>query len=239
MVNKQVKKIKELCKEESVTPPKIKEEKEPEGLCQTFKDSIGRIIALSSILDEKDYWQTSGRMKKTIIIHDAVKKIADLAGVSKSVEYTILTQPDCNNNYQLTMQAKVWKEENPKDCAVELGETNRSNLGNKGRGNPANMAQKRAYDRAVFRLLGITSLLSEEELTDKDKEEEHMDNLSHEERKEIAPIINQLLLAKSNKDLIVFSKEMKTKAEKLLPQQLDYIRKLYSKRVAEFVEKKF
>jgi len=122
--------------------------------------------------------------------------------------------------------------------ANEIGEANRSNLGSKGRGNPANMAQKRAYGRAVFRLLKITGMLSEEELADEEKEES-MDGLTHEDMQTIAPIINQLLLAKNNVQLIAFSRDMKEKAKNFTEPQLDYIRKLYSKRVGELTKKKF
>lgn len=201
-----------------------------EGLQQSFNKSDGKSVTLHSVLTEKDFWITSGRVKRTILTHDAVKKLADLAGVLKNYKNTILTQPDAYNNYQYTWQVEICTTKG--DCCIGVGEANRSNLGAKGRGNPANMAEKRAYDRAVLRLLGITGLLSEEELPDEDQTDK-MEGLTHEEKKKIAPIVNQLLLAKDNKNLISFGNEMKTKAKTLNPAQLEYLRKLYKKRVSE------
>ena len=267
-----------------------KEKKEkleiPDGLKQSFKMANGKMTTLEKGLKEGDWWISKGRAKKTILTHGAVQKIADVAGVSKDVQYTVLTQPDAYNNYQYTIQAKVCRMvpekelrtqelgilkmrdekktleqigqeygctrnkimeiceriENPKmkqECVTEIGEANRSNLGSKGRANPANMAQKRAYDRCVFRLLGISGLLSEEELSDEDEEETKMENLSQDEVKKIAPLINKLLTAKTPENLNDFNKEMKEKAKDYNPAQLEYLRKLYGKRVGELVVREF
>lgn len=207
-----------------------------DGLQQVVQLADGKFVPLSEILTSKDFWQTKGKIKRTILTHDCVKKIADMAGVRKEVKYTVLTQPDAYNNYQYTIMAEVCMENGR--CATEIGESNRNNLGSKGRSNPANMAQKRAYDRAVLRLLGITGLLSEEELAD-DEQEETMENLSPEDSKVIAPIINQLLLAKTDAQLSKFNTDMKKRAAELNKEQLDYLRKLYKKQVAQIAKTKF
>lgn len=203
-----------------------------DGLDQVFKLAGGTKTTIRKFLKPKDAWTTNGRVKRTLISHEGVKKIADAAGVSKAPEYTVLTQPTAMNNYQYTMQAKVCFLKGG-ECALEIGEANRSNLGGKGRGNPANMAEKRAYDRAVFRLLGITGLLSEEELQDEDEETEKMDGLSVSDARKVATIVNQLLLAKTKADFVVFNRDMKEKVKEFEPNQLDYLRKLYKKRIAE------
>lgn len=205
----------------------------PEGLNQKFKMANGKMTTLSKGLTEKDWWISKGKAKKTILTHAAVQKIADVAGVSKDVQYTVLTQPSAYNNYQYTIQAKICRG---KDCVTEIGEANRSNLGSRGRANPANMCQKRAYDRCVFRLLGITGLLSEEELTDNEEDENQMDKLSLEEMKKIAPTVNKILLAKTKDNLRDFNTEMKAKVKEYTDTQLDYLRKLYSKKVAELTK---
>ena len=207
-----------------------------EGLQQKFTTKDNKEVSLHSVLSEGDYWQTNGRVKRTILTHDAVKKLADMAGVRMDPEYTVLTQPDAMNNYQYTIQVKICNHKNV--CVTEIGEANRSNLGTKGRGNPANMAQKRAYDRAVLRLLGITGLLSAEELSDEETQET-MDGLSHEDKKSIAPMVNKLILATTNENLILFGREMKSKASSFKPEQLDYLRKLYRKKVGEITKTKF
>ena len=225
-------------KKQVVAPKKgAKEEKKkiPEGLQQTFKTSGGKTIKLIQVLSPDDVWETKGRVVRTIVTHDGVKKIADKAGVSMKVDYVVLTQPNAMNNYQYTMSATICRG---KECVTEIGESNRSNLGSKGRNNPANMCQKRAYDRSVFRLLGITGLLSEEELSDEEIND-NMEGLSHDEKKHIAPAINQLLLAKTEKDLIVFSNKMKVEAAKLSENEVGYLRKLYRKRVGEIKKMSF
>ncbi len=226
-------------KDRAVLPNPIKVVKTeiPEGLKQTFKLANGKTSELHKGLKEGDWWTTTGKVKKTILTHGAVQKLADAAGVTKDPVYTILTQPDAMNNYQYTIQAKVCTIKG--ECATEIGEANRNNLGSKGRGNPANMAQKRAYDRAVLRLLGINGLLSEEELQDNEEEESKMDTLSHEERKAIAPLLNKLLLAKTKEHLASFNTEMKAKSKEFLPVQVDYIRKLYQKKVGEITKVSF
>ncbi len=207
-----------------------------EGLEQTFITKDGKQMTIKKAISPKEVWTTNGHNRRTIISHSGVQKIADMAGIDKVVQYQVLTQPDAYNNYQYTMMATVSSKRH--GTATEIGEANRSNLGTKGRGNPANMAQKRAYDRAVFRLLGITGILSEEELSDEETQET-MEGLTHDERKSIAPLINQLMLAKDNKQLIQFSNQMKIKSKELNDNQLNYMRKLYKKRVAELQKDKF
>ena len=209
-----------------------------EGLQQSFTLKNGKSTTIQKALSSKDVWQTNGRVKRTILTHDAVKKLADMAGISRAPEYSVLTQPSAMNNYQYTMQVRICSESG-KNCVTEIGEANRSNLGSKGRGNPANMAQKRAYDRAVLRFLGITGMLSEEELTDNEEDNDKMEGLSHEERKSLAPMLNQLLLVKNNQEMILFSRQMKEKAKTFLPVQLDYMRKMYKKKVGLLTATKF
>ena len=203
-----------------------------DGLDQEFKLFTGKMTTIRKAIKPKDAWQTKGRVVRTLISHDGVKKIADAAGVSKVVKYDFKTQPSAMNNYQCTIEATVSLLKTGEQ-ANELGESNRSNLGSRGRGNPAAMAEKRAYDRAVFRLLGITGLLSEVELQDEEEEENKMDGLSADDAKKIAPIVNQLILAKKKEDFIVFNRDMKEKAKLLQPHQLEYLRKLYKKGLAE------
>ena len=209
-----------------------------EGLQQVIVLANGEAKPLYELINESDWWQSNGKIKRTMLTHDAVKKLADMAGIKKYVTYMVLTQPDAYNNYQYTINATIETANGEK--VAEIGEANRNNLGAKGRNNPANMAQKRAYDRAVLRALGITGLLSEEELSDEENEDK-MEGLTHDERKQISPIINQLLLVKDKKQLIVFSAKMKqtVKESKFTPAQLDYLRKLYKKTLADLSKVNF
>ena len=127
----------------------------------------------------------------------------------------------------------------PQNCANEWGEASTNSVGSRGRNNLANMAEKRAYDRAVFRLLGIEGILSEEELPDEDKDENDMDNLSKDESKIIAPLINQITLSKNKNDLMTFNRNMKEESKKYNAAQLDFLRKYYQKKLAEITKTSF
>lgn len=203
------------------------------GLDQLITGVSGEKVKLLDVISKEHTWESSGRNKRTIITHEGVKRIADWAGVEKNPKYIVLTQPDAHNNYQYTIMCEICRD---KECVTEIGEANRSNLGSRGRAYPASMATKRAYDRAVFKLVGITGLLSEEELTDKDNEEENMEELSHDDKKFIAPAINQLLLATSVSDLKTFNSNMAETKGKYSEVQLGYLRKLYQKRAGELTK---
>jgi hypothetical protein len=200
------------------------------GLSQSFKSATGKKLLLKDFLTESDWWELKkGKNVTYIVYHDAVKKIAKEAGISVT-EYTILTQPSVDNNLTFVIQVKIC--DTAGKCSINLGEASRNNLGLRGRSNPANMAQKRAFDRAVFDHLGIVGVLGDDELPDKD--EETMDNLTLDERKVIVLQINKILNSKNKKDLSAFNTEMKTKKPLLNENQLTYLRKLYKKKLAEF-----
>lgn len=204
---------------------------ELDGLNQTFVNKEGKTIQLRSFLKEGDWWEQKSKKRITyIILHEAVKKIADEAGITTTPEYTLLLQPTVQNNYAYLIQVRITDHTGRQ--TIELGESSRLNLGSRGRNNPANMAQKRAYDRAVFRHLGIVGLLGEDELPDEDEPQE-MDKISHEEKKAIVPLINDILLAKGKTELgLVKTKILKSKAS-YNEGQLDVLRGLFKKKLAD------
>lgn len=204
------------------------------GLEQSFKGSNGNIIQLKDILTDKEWWVLKKRTSQmTIITHDGVKRIADAAGLSKSPKYSILISPTHENNYTIAMQVEICDNEGK--CTNEIGEVNRNNLGSRGRANPVNMAQKRAYDRAVFRHLGITGMLGEDELQD-EEEKTDMENLTDEQKKEIVPFINKIWAATEQKALKDVALEIKQTA--LSEEQKAELRKLWSKQAGILLEKK-
>lgn len=201
------------------------------GLEQSFQDKDGNTIILKNLLTKEDWWEMKGRKgNKVILTHDGVKHIADAAGILTNPKYEILTQPNYQNNYQYLIQVTIC--DTAGRCTTELGESNRSNLSSRGRGNPANMAQKRAYDRAVFRHVGITGLLGEDELEDVEPPKE-MEKLSEDEQQSMVPFVNDLLLAKGKPDLTKFQSRMKKEKKALNDNQLEYLRKLFKKKLAE------
>ena len=233
-----MKKIKAGVK--TIKEPKVKKEKVKvivnplltDGLNQKIIDSKGKPIPLKAILKEGDWWEMKSRGSVMYILtHNAIKKIADLAGIT-TVDYSMLTQPTHENNYQMTMKVII-ADPNGKQT-IELGESNRNNLGPRGRNNPANMAQKRAWDRAVLRHLGIVGFLGEDEL--QDKEEEKMENLNPDEAKQIVDLLNEIFAAKTKEELEGFSTKMvDIKASGTYSEsQLEVLRTAWSNQMIKF-----
>jgi hypothetical protein len=213
---------------------KIEEKKhEWSGLTQKFTCADGKVRMLKDVLEDGDWWELKGRKKVAIIVlHSAVKRIANVAGILTNVQYAVLTQPTYENNYQYLIQATI---SDGNRITTDLGEVNRSNLGPRGRNNPANMAQKRAFDRAVFTHLGIVGVLGEDELQEEEQKIQ-MDKLTPEQSQQIAPLINELLSVKEKAELTKFNTMMKTKAKEFIPEQLDVLRGLWKKRLAELTK---
>lgn len=220
---------------------KIKKTKEKDieiplldGLAQSFKDKSKKQVQLKTILKDTDWWILKKRTSQlTIVSHDGVKKIADAAGIQTNPRYSILISPTHENNYTLAMQVEICDGDGR--CTVEIGEVNRNNLGSRGRANPVNMAQKRAYDRAVFRHLGINGLLGEDEIQDVEEEKE-MDKINLEEQKQIVPLINKVLNTKTVQELKTLAIEIKKESTKYTSAQVDVLRGLWKKRFAELTK---
>lgn len=216
------------------TKNKTTKKESPAGLNQKFKGKDGKLHTLKSVLKDGDWWETNGRNKMTMLTHDAVKRIANKAGFVV-VDYSVLTQPTIYNNMECVIMVEMQDKDGNK-LEPELGEANRNNLGRMGNRNPMNMTQKRAYDRTVLFNLGITGILSDEEIPkDDETREKTMENLTHEERQKIAPLISQLMLAKTKINLAYFDKAMPENKKKmeLNEEQVEYIKKLYMKRLVE------
>lgn len=224
-------KVKATTKKKSINEPELK------GLEQSFVNKDGKKVVLKSFLTEADWWVQKSRTRTAyIVLHDAVKRIADEAGIAGDPDYKILISPSVTNNYMTAIQVTICDSKGR--CTNEIGETSRDNLGTKGRANPINMTQKRAYDRAVFRHLKITGLLGEDEIQE-DENKNIMDDfasLPDEDKKKIAPLINKILAAKSKVELAEFSKLMKAKKAELNEAQLSVLRLRWQKKLASFVK---
>lgn len=201
-----------------------------DGLNQSFLNSKSKSIKLKDFLKKHEWWVLKKRNSISVILtHDAVKRIADEAGIKQDPKYEVLTQPLHANNFQYLIQCTICDATGK--CTTELGESNRANLGSRGRSNPANMAQKRSYDRAVFRHVGINGLLGEDEMDE--EKEQNVKTLSPEQAKAIAPLLNELLAVKDKKQIDAFNKKMKVDALNYAPEQLDVLRGLRDKKLGE------
>jgi hypothetical protein len=205
-----------------------------EGLKQSFKNIQGDEYVLENILTTEDWWELKkrGAANMVILTHSGIQKIADLAGIEKSVQYDVLIQPHANNNYQLSINATI-KQGN--EYVNEIGEVNRNNLTGKGKANPTNMAQKSAYDRAVLRMLGIRGMLSEDELSD-ETDDKKMDNLTIDQQKKIAPVVSKIINAKTVKQLTEIKLMIKNSLNSFTEDELAHLRKQWKKQYAELAK---
>lgn len=227
---KKEKKEKKVRKEKPAANPKEAPIDITIGLDQGFRNKKGNVVYLDKFLKKAEWWTLKRKDRIAVILtHNAVKRIADEAGIKGDPKYEILTQPSYTNNFQYLIQATICDQDGR--CTSELGESNRSNLGSRGRQNPANMAQKRAYDRAVLRHLGIEGILGEDEL--EEEKEVDVKTLSPEQAKSIAPLINRLLSVKKKSEIDEFNREMKTKASSFQEEQLSVLRNLRDKKLGE------
>lgn len=210
-----------------------------DGLDQQFIAKDSTIVKLREFLKPSDTWELKKRGSKlTIVSHEAVQKIADKAGISANVKYRILIEPHVNNNHTIVVEATV--TDDLLRSTNECGESNRSNLGAKGRTNPFNMAQKRAYDRAVFRHLGISGLLGEDELPDEEEKNNDkypmFENLNDDQKKQIVPVWNKLLGSKTPAELNKIGTEIKKMSKMLNSDQLEHLRNQFRKQYKKLSE---
>lgn len=202
------------------------------GLEQLVCNPNGECKALKDFLSNDDWWEMKQRGQNRsiyILTHAGVKKISNVAGISTDVGYTVLINPTHENNYTIAIQARV---QDSNKVTTEIGEANRNNLGTRGKQNPVNMAQKRAFDRAVLTHLGIVGFLGEDELPDDDSEK--MENLTPDEAKEIVDLLNEIFATKTKKELNDFSKKMKELKDSLLPKQVDVLRNAWYNQMNKF-----
>ena len=209
-------------------------------LTHSFINAQGKTVFLKDFLKEGDWWALKSRKGVSwIVLHDAVKRIAVEAGISTDPEYKLFITPTTQNNYTTAIQVTITDSMGRR--TTDIGETSRDNLGTRGRNNPINMAQKRAFDRAVFNHLGITGLLGEDELQE-DEEKNTMDDfesLPDNEKQEIAPLLNEIFAVKDKKDLMSFKVKMSKTKVGLNDAQLSVLRLRWKKKLAELTETKF
>lgn len=207
------------------------------GLEQSFLSKTGEQVVLKDFLKKDDWWEMKKRKSTMIILtHDAVKKIAREAALRH--RFSLLKTEGPEQNYLVVVECTV--ADSGGETTSEWGESNRENLGTRGRKNPINMAQKRAYDRAVFAHLGITGLLEENELPDEEIKSP-METLvpDLDQQKEIAPYISNILLAKNKSEMVALQSKLKTAVKTLKPNQVTFLRELYKKQLGVLSKTQF
>jgi len=210
----------------------------------TFLDKSGKKIKLTDVISKEDCWELKKKNDIVqIMTHNAIKRIANIAGISKNfdvaesenidpsykneLEYIVRVTIHC-----LAIDAKDKKgciHDNERDLTI-TGEANRISTPHRGRGYLRKMAEKRAFDIAVLEHLGLySSVFSEEEAADFERKREPSILPGMKNFEEIVPEINAILNAKDIERLKMVGKKIKSgvKIEKYSDMQIKYLRELY------------
>lgn len=234
---------------------KIKQENKIEDDLK-FLDAKGKEVKLKKVVSEKETWLLEKRgqpVKTRIISNKGVQKIAREAGIRTQYEVkeseNIIPKPENSMLHivEVTIECMAADKKNPQGCFHDpydkkltmTGEASRQNTG-RGKDYLRSMAEKRGYDRAVLRHLGMDGVYSEEEASafEADEDKKKVENNKPEDFEQIAPMINLLLNAKDKKELANAVATIKSNSTSYNPAQLQYLRELYAKRNSE-VNKEF
>lgn len=238
---------------------KDKKIKLPTLVDASFLDKNGKSVKVSKYISETDCWLIKDDIPKWALTHAAIKKIAQVAGISKNyaIEESSNIIPNIQNDFEHIVRvtikcnsklvgktktkigACVHSDEN---TLTITGEANRINTPDRGKGYLRKMAEKRAYDIAVLEHLDLyTFIFSEEESHDFQKDVRKRKKEANimpgtKEFDLILEEVNFLLDAKNKIDLKKATTTIKNsiKTKKYSEKQLQYLRELYHKRFAEF-----
>lgn len=241
---------------------KEKEEKNEKGFLsgQKFIDKEGKETLVSDIIDESECWFAK-REGQWVLTHSAIEKLARYAGVSMNydVEESKNVIPSYDNELEhivrVTIKCKANASDGKKlkkghcvhsdeDILTVTGEANRKNTPNRGRDYLRKMAEKRAFDIAVLKHLGLYTTVFSEEESEAFKQE--ASSTHHEKEPSVMPgsklflliaeDVNMILNAEDKKALTVVAKHIKKKIdnkEYASEHQVEYLRQLYQKEYAK------
>ena len=234
---------------------KEKKEKENELIDSSFTNKFGKTVKVSKVISEKEFWALENKRKGTkiwIISNKGIQKIAEEAGISKNYKVeeseNIIPKPEnsllhvvrvtikCNAKEKIMVNGCIHDEN---DGTLEMtGEASKLNT-RRGGDYLRLMAEKRGYDRAVLRHLGIEGAYSEEESVDFENDEDgkkKVDVLEPADLEAIAEHINQITGCKSKEDLKKVGEFIKDSISKLNENQLEFLRQQYQKTYSTFVK---
>ena len=208
-----------------------------------FLDKTGKKKNIKDIVTEDECWFLR-REKKWILTHSVIKRIAEIAGISKN--FDVVESPNIVPTYQNELEhivrvtihclAKKGKKvgciHSDEDTLTITGEANRMSAPHRGRSYLRKMSEKRAFDIAVLEHLNLYSSVFSEEEADKfeaKKEPAVMPGMKSFE--EIVKEINLILNAADIPALKKIAKMIKENVaiKKYSDAQVEYLRELYSK----------
>lgn len=228
---------------------KINKVKDPKILIDaTFLNKKNKKQEISKIINEKDCWFLK-KNNSWILTHNAIKIIANIAGISKNyeVEESENIKPDYRNELEhiirVTIKCNAKKKKSSKGCIHSdentltiTGEANRINTPNRGRGYLRKMAEKRAFDIAVLEHLNLySSVFSEEESQKFEEKKEPVLLPGSKSFEAITTEINYILSAKGIKTLKTAKKKIEAgiKINKYDDKQIKYLKELWIKEMSK------
>lgn len=238
-----------MVKRKTIT---TEEKKVPSLEAAVFVDSSGKFISVTDVIDKKvDCWLAKDK-NIWILTHAAVEKIAQLAGIS--LNFDVSESPNINPTYQnelehivrVTIKCNAKKDQgcihSTENTFTVTGESNRVNTPYRGRGYLRKMAEKRGFDIAVLKHLGLhTMIFSEEEAEDFAHPNNRKDvNLmpGAKEFEQIAEEINLILNAPTKTELKAAGKFIKARVNtnKYSDKQYKYLKELFAREVSKKIE---
>ncbi|MFA5174603.1 MAG: hypothetical protein WC438_05475 [Candidatus Pacearchaeota archaeon] len=228
------------------TIKKNKKVEEKQLVNATFLDKKGERIKVTDIVSKEDCWFLK-RENKYVLTHKAIEEIAHVAGISLNydVEESPNIVPDYKNELEHVVRITIHcKAKHPTSTKTEgcvhsdeaeltiTGEANRMSAPNRGRGYLRKMAEKRGFDIAVLKHLGLYSSVFSEDEAEKFEQKREPDIMpGTKDFEDIIKEINAILNCKSLQTLQKIGKKIKlgVKENKYSDKQLKYLRELYQK----------
>ena len=219
-------------------------------------DVKGKEIPIKNIIKSEDTWVKENKRtkaQKRIISNLGVQKLAKAAGIEMNykVKESQMTIPKPENSFlhivEITIRchATAKAKNDAPGClhdpySTELTMTGEADLKNTGKGGTylRMMAEKRGYDRAVLRHLGVMGVLSEVEASalESDEEKQKVDVIEPDDLKKIVDLVNGILMSKTKDELIEVGNIIKTTKESYNDTQIAYLRELYKKANSRYTE---
>lgn len=217
----------------------------------TFLNKDGKNIKLSDVISQNDCWFVE-RENRHALAHRAIKKIADVAGISKS--YDVQESPTVIPSYRNELEhivrvtIKCLAKKHKKGCVhnelektmTVTGEANRINTPVLGRGYLRKMAEKRAYDLAVLEHLNLhTTTFSEEEsetMLGRKIDDVQSVSIMSTDLEFLREDINAILLSKDTKELndVIVEVLKKRDMKRYSPVQFSFLDKMIENKKNEF-----
>lgn len=224
---------------------------------QTFLNYKGQETKLMKFLKKDEVWEQDVKrytddnkvlvVKKKIITYDGIKRLAKESGIYNFTKQ-VLYSPGIENNDLHGFDVTVFCNAllggdfctHGYHKTTMVGEASKLNTKSIGEKYKATMAEKRGFCRAVISHLGLVDILGEDELGEPQEIDDTPQDLKRAEFEDLSGILNKILNAMNKDALILVGTEIKFADEgRYSKNQIEYLRKVYKKRLSELEQSNF